>query len=80
MRDNEYIYDSRDLAKTTIKTHKEIIDDIEHGIFWPPSSKKDWQYDYSDWISETPEESLSPEWLADQLRRIEERDKRRSSK
>lgn len=28
MRDNEYIYDSRDLAKTTIKTHKEIIDDI----------------------------------------------------
>ena len=59
---------------------KEIIDDIEHGIFWPPSSKKDWQYDYSDWISETPEESLSPEWLADQLRRIEERDKRRSSK
>ena len=28
MSDNEYIYDSRDLAKTTIKTHKEIIDDI----------------------------------------------------
>ena len=28
MNNNEYIYDSRDLAKITIKTHKEIIDDI----------------------------------------------------
>lgn len=30
MNDNEYIYDSRDLAKTTIKTHDEIMEDIRH--------------------------------------------------
>lgn len=61
------------------KKIREIIDDIEHGIFWPPS-KQEWSYNYKDWISQTPEQSLSPEWIADQLRRIEEREKRRASK
>lgn len=30
MNNNEYIYDSRDLAKTTVKTHDEIMEDIRH--------------------------------------------------
>lgn len=59
---------------------KEIIDSVERGIFWPPSPTKEWQWDYSDWLTDSPADSVNPEWIADQERRIEakEKDKERT--
>ena len=50
---------------------RELVDRIERGIFWPPSSRSDWRYDFGDWIYNTPEESVDEAWLADQKRRAE---------
>ena len=51
---------------------RELIDRIERGIFWPPSPKDAWRWDFEDWIFNTPEESVDAAWLADQKRRSEE--------
>ena len=51
---------------------RELIDRIERGIFWPPSPKDAWRWDFADWIFNTPEESVDAAWLADQRRRGEE--------
>jgi len=48
---------------------RELVDGIEHGIFWPPSPSKEWQYDYEDWLSPSPEETVDADWIADQLAR-----------
>ena len=49
---------------------RELIDRIERGIFWPPSPKDAWRWDFADWIFNTPEESVDAVWLADQKRRL----------
>ena len=51
---------------------RELIDRIERGIFWPPSPKDAWRWDFADWIFNAPEESVDPAWLVDQKRRSEE--------
>ena len=51
---------------------KALVDRIERGIFWPPSPKAEWKYDYRQWISPSPEETVAREWIADQNRRIEQ--------
>ena len=51
---------------------RELIDRIERGIFWPPSPKDAWRWDFEAWIFNTPEESVDAAWLADQKRRSEE--------
>ena len=51
---------------------RELIDRIERGIFWPPSPKDAWRWDFADWIFNTPEESVDPAWLADQEKRCKE--------
>lgn len=48
---------------------KAIITNIEQGIFWPPTPKDEWRYDFKDWIFNTPLESVDEEWIADQERR-----------
>ena len=48
---------------------RELIDRIERGIFWPPSPKDAWRWDFEGWIFNTPEESVDAAWLADQRRR-----------
>ena len=50
---------------------RELIDKIERGIFWPPSPKDAWRWDFSDWIFNTPGDSVDVAWLADQKRRVE---------
>ena len=50
---------------------RDLIDRIERGIFWPPSPRNDWQWDFKSWIFNTPEESVDADWLADQVRRME---------
>ena len=47
-----------------------MIDRIERGIFWPPSPKDAWRWDFADWIFNTPEASVDVAWLADQLQRL----------
>ena len=49
---------------------RELIDGIERGVFWPPSPKNDWQWDFAGWIFNTPEDSVDAAWLADQKRRL----------
>lgn len=51
---------------------RELIDRIERGIFWPPSPKDAWRWDFADWIFNTPDASVDPAWLADQMKRMEE--------
>ena len=48
---------------------RELIDRIERGIFWPPSPKDAWRWDFESWIFNTPEESVDETWLANQRRR-----------
>ena len=49
---------------------RELIDRIERGIFWPPSAKDAWRWDFADWIFNTPEASVDAAWLADQEKRL----------
>ena len=49
---------------------RDLIDRIERGIFWPPSPKDAWRWDFEDWIFNTPEESVDAVWLADQKGRL----------
>ena len=55
---------------------KELIDGIERGVFWPPADvppdRAEWRWDFKDWIFGSPADSVDPEWLADQLRRLGE--------
>ena len=51
---------------------KALVERIERGIFWPPNGdSREWTYDYGRWLEPSPEETVSPEWIADQERRIE---------
>ena len=49
---------------------KELVDGIEHGVFWPATDTSEWRWDFADWIFNSPEESVDPAWIADQLRRV----------
>ncbi|MCR5414200.1 MAG: PD-(D/E)XK nuclease family protein [Kiritimatiellae bacterium] len=49
---------------------RRLIDRMERGIFWPPSTDCRWRYDFADWIYGSPAESVDPAWIADQERRI----------
>ena len=51
---------------------RELVDKIERGIFWPPSPKNAWRWDFEDWILGDPKDSVDPAWLADQKKRAEE--------
>ena len=58
---------------------RDLIDRIERGIFWPPSPTNAWQWDFKEWIFNSPEESVDETWLADQKRRVEEGSGQRGS-
>ena len=49
---------------------RELISRIERGVFWPPSPGREWRFDYEDWLSPSPEETVDPEWIDDQLGRV----------
>jgi len=50
---------------------KELVDGIERGVFWPATDTSEWRWDFADWIFNSPDESVDPAWIADQLRRVE---------
>ncbi len=50
---------------------RKLVDGIERGVFWPPSRKEEWKYDYARWLSPSPEEAVSREWIEDQERRLD---------
>ena len=49
---------------------KELIGGIERGVFWPAADTPEWQWDFADWIFDSPAESVDPAWIVDQERRI----------
>ena len=53
---------------------RELIDGIERGIFWPASDTAEYKWDFQRLVFNSPEESVSPEWIADQLRRASGRE------
>ena len=58
----------RDDAVTTLRW---VIDRVKAGIYWPPTPRDAWQRDYSSLFLETPEQSVSPDWVSDQKARFE---------
>ena len=58
---------------------RELIAGMESGVFWPPgpvvNRYAEYTWDFSHLIFNSPEESVSPHWLADQERRIDENTK-----
>lgn len=48
---------------------RRLLPRIERGIFWPPSPTREWRYDYADWLSPSPGETVDEAWLADQATR-----------
>ncbi|OPZ03609.1 MAG: ATP-dependent helicase/deoxyribonuclease subunit B [Alphaproteobacteria bacterium ADurb.BinA305] len=49
---------------------RHVIDRVRAGVFWPPSPKREWARDYASLFLDSPEKSVSAEWLADQRRRL----------
>ena len=49
---------------------KELIAGIERGIFWPAATEPEWKWDFADWIFNSPAESVNPDWIEDQERRL----------
>ncbi|MBR2066224.1 MAG: hypothetical protein IJ983_03940, partial [Kiritimatiellae bacterium] len=49
---------------------KELIAGIERGIFWPAATEPEWKWDFADWIFNSPAESVDPDWIEDQERRL----------
>jgi len=54
-----------------------IFQSLEHavkglraGLYWPPSPKNVWDYDFASLILESPEQSISAAWLEDQKARL----------
>lgn len=47
-----------------------VIDRVRAGLFWPPSPKDEWARDYATLFLESPEASVSRDWIADQQRRL----------
>ena len=49
---------------------KELIAGIERGVFWPAATEPEWKWDFADWIFNSPAESVNPDWIEDQERRL----------
>ncbi len=49
---------------------RHVLADIRRGVFWPPSSQKEWRFDYAGLLFDTPAESVSETWVADQETRV----------
>ena len=52
---------TRDAAVTAIRW---VIDHVKAGVYWPPTPKDAWERDYGSLFLETPEQSVSPDWIA----------------
>jgi len=48
---------------------RELVGRIEQGIFWPPAPSCEWKYDYEDWLSPSPEDTVDAGWIEDQKSR-----------
>ena len=51
---------------------RRLLDQLAHGLYWPPSGEERWRYDFAELMFDTPARSVSPAWLDDQARRREE--------
>lgn len=48
---------------------RQLLANIRKGVFWPPSPKDVWRWDYAGILYDRPELSVNGEWLADQMER-----------
>ena len=49
---------------------RRLLPRIERGVFWPPSPTGEWKWNYEDWLSPSPEETVDEAWIADQEARL----------
>ena len=49
---------------------RRVISGVQSGIFWPPAPNEAWARDYGALFLESPERSISPDWIADQSARL----------
>ena len=49
---------------------RELVGRIERGIFWPPAPSCEGKYDYEDWLSPSPEDTVDEDWINDQKSRL----------
>jgi ATP-dependent helicase/nuclease subunit B len=53
---------------------RHLIERIEKGIFWPPGPPDNnhfaWEYNYADWLSPSPMETVDGDWIKDQESRL----------
>jgi len=47
-----------------------VIGRIQAGIYWPPTPRNEWARDYASLFLETPGQSVSLDWIADQEARL----------
>ena len=57
----------RDQAFNTIQR---AVERLQAGLYWPPSPRDVWAYDFASLILESPEQSISLAWLEDQKARL----------
>ena len=60
---------AKDWAPDSDRLVREILRRISLGVFWPPSPNDEWHYDYAGLIFDSPQQSIDPAWIEDQLAR-----------
>jgi len=54
------------LRDSAIACVRRLADDLKAGIFWPPSRRQVWSRDFASLFLESPEKSVSLDWIRDQ--------------
>jgi ATP-dependent helicase/nuclease subunit B len=63
-------WDFAPLRDDAVAAVRWVIGRVKAGVYWPPTPKDAWERDYGSLFLESPELGISPEWLADQERRL----------
>ena len=63
------IFSATDASDAVDFVREKLLDGLEHGIFWPPSTPPRWRRDYDDWLNHDPINNVEAAWLHDQLQR-----------
>ena len=62
-------WDLAPLRDAAIDCVRRLADGLRDGVFWPPSRRQVWSRDFASLFLETPEKSVSPDWISDQEKR-----------
>ena len=49
---------------------RRLVPLIERGVFWPPGDDGEWRFDFGEWLSPSPAETVDEAWIGDQESRL----------